>query len=213
MGETGSVQAVNEAGSMADAPEQHTGNGSVGFGELPDEIRQVLEGGSPEGELSLDDIFELLKNRRRRDVIAFLRGDADGNATLGELAEHIAAKENDIEVRELSSDQRKRVYIGLYQCHLPKMDDMGIIDFESNRGQIELLPSVDQLEPYLEQSRDGHIEPKPWFELGVTAVVLVALVTGFAGVGPFSGVSPVVWAGVSTAALIVVSLYQILRPR
>ena len=101
-------------------------------------------------DLSLSTTFELLKNRRRRETIAYLL-EHDGSSTLSDLAEHIAALENGIEIVELSSDQRKRVYIGLYQCHLPKLDKAGVIDFDKNRGTVVLNPSVaDQLVPYLQ---------------------------------------------------------------
>lgn len=98
--------------------------------------------------LSLDVIFEILHVSRRRDVLTYLETH-DGSSSLDELAEFIAAKENDIEEWELSSSQRKRVYIGLYQCHLPKMDEAGIIDYNQPRGLVELKPTAAQLYPYL----------------------------------------------------------------
>jgi hypothetical protein len=100
-------------------------------------------------ELSLSTTFELLKNRRRRDTLEYLLAH-EGESTLSDLAEHIAALENDIEVAQLSSDQRKRVYIGLYQCHLPKMDGAGVIDFDKHRGSVVLRDEARQLVPYLE---------------------------------------------------------------
>lgn len=110
-------------------------------------------------ELSLSTTFELLKNSRRRETIAYLL-EHDGTSTLSDLAEHIAALENGIEVIELSSDQRKRVYIGLYQCHLPKLDKAGVIDFDKNRGTVVLNPSVaDQLVPYLQPEQPSASEP------------------------------------------------------
>ena len=111
---------------------------------------------NPGYDLPLDQIFEILKNERRRMVLYYLR-DNDGTATLGELSEHIAAIENDTTVRAISSSQRKRVYVGLYQCHLPKMDNVDVIEFEKNRGTIEIGPNVDQLEEYL-----GDSEQQPW---------------------------------------------------
>ena len=98
--------------------------------------------------LSLDVVFEILHVSRRREVLLYLE-ENDGEAALDELAEYIAAKENDIEEWELSSSQRKRVYIGLYQCHLPKMDDAGIVDYNQPRGQVTLQPVAAQLYPYL----------------------------------------------------------------
>jgi hypothetical protein len=110
-------------------------------------------------ELSLSTTFELLKNRRRRETISYLL-DHDGQSTLSDLAEHIAALENGIEVVQLSSDQRKRVYIGLYQCHLPKLDKAGVIDFDKNRGTVLLKESVaDQLVPYLQPEQSASTAP------------------------------------------------------
>ena len=99
--------------------------------------------------LSLDLIFEVLKNRRRRDVIRYLEEQSE-RTSLSDLAEHVAALENDTTTQALTSSQRKRVYVGLYQCHLPKMDDMDIVNFNQDRGYVELGANVDQLDPYLD---------------------------------------------------------------
>jgi hypothetical protein len=110
-------------------------------------------------ELSLSTTFELLKNSRRRETISYLL-EHEGESTLSDLAEHIAALENGIEVVQLSSDQRKRVYIGLYQCHLPKLDKAGVIDFDKNRGTVLLKESVaDQLVPYLQPEQSAPETP------------------------------------------------------
>jgi hypothetical protein len=100
-------------------------------------------------ELSLDIIFEMLRNRRRQLVLEYLR-ERDETVTIGDLAEHIAAIENDTTVRQLNAQQRKRVYIGLYQCHLPKMDDVGVIDFNQSRGRIAPGRHIEPLYEYLD---------------------------------------------------------------
>jgi hypothetical protein len=109
---------------------------------------QQVEKEETSNELSLDVMFEVLKNERRRFVLRHF-DENEGPVALGDLAEHVAARENDKPVRELSSGERKRVYVGLYQCHLPKMDDAGIVDFNRNRGRIELGPNADLLDEYL----------------------------------------------------------------
>jgi len=98
---------------------------------------------------SKDVIFELLKVRRRRLVLLYL-DENDGVASVGTLAEHVGALENDKSEQALSSDERKRVYIALYQCHLPKMDDAGVIDYDQARGTVELTGAADCLFPYLD---------------------------------------------------------------
>jgi hypothetical protein len=61
-------------------------------------------------ELPLDQVFEILKNSRRRQTLHYLF-ENDGKATLSELAEHIAALENDVDIKAITSSQRKRVYV------------------------------------------------------------------------------------------------------
>lgn len=164
---------------------------------------------SESAQLSKDVVFELLKNQRRRDALRYLK-DNDGEATLSDMAEYIAAKENDITVEALSSSQRKRVYIGLYQCHLPKMSDAGVIDFEKNRGDIELRSLVEQLEPYLDgQDDDEDVsvpEPDaPTRYLAVAAAVGAVVAAGLLGFPLFSFVPAAGWAVLSTVALMTIA--------
>lgn len=99
--------------------------------------------------LPKDIVFDLLSSSRRRNVLTYM-AEHGPKTTLPELAEHIAAKENDTEERLLSSQQRKRVYVALYQCHLPRMDDADVIDFVKNRGNVTLRPNAVQLYQYME---------------------------------------------------------------
>lgn len=107
-------------------------------------------GGSAERteELSLDTVFGLLKNDRRRELLRYLR-DHEGRVTLRDVAEHIAAKENGITEAQLSSKQRKRVYVSLYQVHLPSMDRAGVVEYNRARGWIERTELATQLDEYL----------------------------------------------------------------
>lgn len=98
--------------------------------------------------ISLDEIFGLLRNRRRRDVLSYLL-EADGQISLGEVAETIAARECDKPVSQITSQERKRVYVGLYQGHLPKMDDYGAIEYNQERGVIDRGPNFELFVEYL----------------------------------------------------------------
>ena len=139
-----------------------------------------------EESLSLDVIFEILRNRRRQLVLEFLR-EQEGTITIGELAEHIAAIENDTTVRQLNAQQRKRVYIGLYQCHLPKMDDVDVIDFNQSRGRIEPGEHIEPLYEYLDVANgehDGEDEESPFERkhgAGLLAFAAVFFAAQFAG--------------------------------
>jgi len=102
-----------------------------------DPLARTGDGARPaEPPVGFDQVFDILKNQRRRDVLRVV-GAVDGQVRLGELAEQIAAWENDKEIKQISSQERKRVYVGLYQCHLPKMDDVDVVSFNKPRGTIE----------------------------------------------------------------------------
>ncbi|MFC6724173.1 ArsR family transcriptional regulator [Halobium palmae] len=161
------------------------------------------ESTTEEIELSKDEIFYLLKNRRRRDIVRYLM-DNDGTATLSELAEHIAAWENDIDVQALNSGQRKRVYVALYQTHLPKLAENGIIEYERNRGDVTLTEHADRLKTYLE---DEEPESDPWSKRYAALSVAGAAAIGLLTVGGVSiGISMTQFTVLLTAAFLVASL-------
>ena len=125
--------------------------------------------------LPLDQVFGILKNQRRRYVLEYLR-EANEKATLSEMAEQISAWENDKDISQISSKERKRVYVGLYQCHLPKMDAMGIISFNKPRGVIELGEDTDAVFKYLNMSEEP--DRPPWHVYSVLLSVSGAVVLG-----------------------------------
>ena len=146
--------------------------------------QEVQDQPSEESEpLPLDIVFEILKNKRRRLVLRYIKDEDDPPVDLGELAEHVAALENDKSVSALTSGERKRVYVGLYQCHLPKMDDADIVDFNRNRGTIELGENADQLDEYLDNESD---ESTVWprYYLSITLIGAGLFLIGQAGLFP-----------------------------
>lgn len=92
----------------------------------------------PTGRLRRDTVFDLLSAERRIEVIEAV--DTHGVVTLSELAREVAAIENDVPIDELTESERKRVYVALYQCHLPKLDDHGAIDWEKTDDEHEIAP-------------------------------------------------------------------------
>jgi DNA-binding transcriptional ArsR family regulator len=88
-----------------------------------------------------DRMFETLSNPRRREALRYLRMYEDDSPVLiRDLAEQIAAWENDISPVEVTYKQRKRVYTSLYQSHLPRLHRYGFIEYDADRGTIELTP-------------------------------------------------------------------------
>ncbi len=151
--------------------------------------------------LPLDVVFEIIRNERRRLVLEFLE-DVDEQTTLSDLAEHIAAIENDTTVEALSAQQRKRVYVGLYQCHLPKMADSGVVEFDKDRGTVRPGENADQLEPYLavsSESADDRVDR--WYPVLAGVAVVGYLLAAFGGAaGQVAGGVVVAGAAIAVVA-------------
>lgn len=144
-------------------------------------------------ELTEDQIFHLLQNQRRRNVLRYLQG-TEGPVRMRDIAEQVAAWEHETTVKALTSNQRQRVYIPLYQSHLPKLDKEGIIDYQQNRGIVERKSRADVLNPYLDADVDtndaGDVTDK-WDEyyIGATGLAGVVLFGAFLEVPILSVVS------------------------
>lgn len=100
-------------------------------------------------DISTDDLFHVLQNERRRRVLKYLVTNGDGPFEMRTIAEHVAAEEHGTTVQALTSDQRQRVYIALYQSHLPKLDEKGFIDYNQSRGVVEKHPLVEETAEHL----------------------------------------------------------------
>ena len=140
-----------EADAADDALEEHDASAEETT-EAPADRSEPLPA------VPLDVLFDILKNRRRRLVLEYL-AEADSTTSLSDLAEHIASIENDKPTNQLGSQERKRVYVGLYQCHLPRMHDSGAIEFDKSRGTVDPGPSIEQFNEYLDQPEP---DPTPW---------------------------------------------------
>jgi len=122
-----------------------------------DETDGQLTDGSPKDRadpadttesISTDEVFALLSNERRRNVLRHLSTNG-GEVRLRELATSIAAEENDVDPVEVTYAQRKRLYTSLYQSHLPRMERSGVIEYDRNSGAVTLSPAADTFDAYL----------------------------------------------------------------
>ncbi|WP_433630397.1 DUF7344 domain-containing protein [Halomicrococcus sp. NG-SE-24] len=159
-------------------------------------------------DLTADQAYHLLQNQRRRNVLRYLR-DADGPVEMRDVAEQVAAWENNTTVTALSSDARQRTYIPLYQSHLPKLDEEGVIDYDQSRGIIEPTPLVEELNEYLSPStatetndeEDEHAGAWGRYYLGASGVGTAVLVGATQGLTPFAALSS------TSAGVIVLAMF------
>jgi hypothetical protein len=144
--------------------------------------------------LSNDALYGALSQKRRRYALHYLK-QRDEPVTVQNLAEQVAAWENEKTVEELTSQERKRVYIALYQSHLSTMDDEGLVDYDDDAGSVALSESMREIDLYLEVVPE---ESVPWslYYAGLTVANAVVLGLAWFDVRPFTMLPDLGWGAV-----------------
>jgi len=157
-------------------------------------------------DLSRGEVFEVLRNRRRRYVLHYLKRFS-GPVQLRELATQIAAWEHGQETNQVSKAERRRVYTTLQQTHLEKMADAEIIDYDADEGVIASTPHTDDLTVYLEVVGDREF---PWREyyLSLGAISSALVVALWANVPPLTALPDLMWASLITLVLTLSAVYH-----
>lgn len=154
-------------------------------------------------DLTADTVFSALSNARRRGVLTILR-HRETPVGIRELAEHIAAWENDTTPEEVTYKQRKRVYTSLHQTHLPMLEDAGLIEAVRTWEGLTLTPRAEALDVYL----DGPDAATPWsnYYFGFASVGLALTGVAWLGVAPFTLLPGFAYATLLALALFVTAL-------
>jgi len=135
------------------------------------------QGTAGPGTLSRDDVFEILGNSRRRRMLRFL-DSADGPVSVRELVTDVAAHEEGTTPDTVSQDHYKRVHVASLQTHLPKLDSVGVIDYDRDERTVALTDAASELLPHLEFDGSHNWVPVDVFESPAT-VTVVADLPGF----------------------------------
>ena len=104
--------------------------------------------GDADDPLPVDLIFDALSNERRQRALIHLQRVE--RTTLGDLAEHVAAWENNTTIGSVARETRSRVYTGLYHSHVPRLADMGIVEYDRETDMVSLTSKADAIVPYLD---------------------------------------------------------------
>ncbi|GAA0720783.1 hypothetical protein J2744_001644 [Halorubrum trapanicum] len=156
-----------------------------------------------------DEIYDLLSNHRRRYVIHFCK-QADGPVSLSDLAERVAAREQDKSVSELTSSERKRVYTSLQQTHLDRLAEADMVEYDGR--EVELTENATELDVYLDVVPEGSI---PWgvYYLGLSLLAVVVLGGVWIGFVPTEPVPELGWAAIVVAVFLASSVAQVIQNR
>lgn len=154
--------------------------------------------------LNREEVLYILSNQRRLFTLHYLKWSSR-ETDLRELAEHVAAWENDLTPDQLTYADRKRVQNALQQFHLPKMMERGFVEYDEIQGTVSLSERVADTEFYVDILPSRSI---PWgmYYLGLSALFVVVLGGATLDVYPLSLASPLAWSLFFVVVLSVSSL-------
>ena len=122
----------------------------------------------------------------------------------------VASRENETTVEEVTDEERQRVYISLYQTHLPKLESAGLVQYDEEERNVTLVSDVADRGFFWMQPEATRSWTRYYGTLGVLGWVLI--VGLWTGLPVFTLLS---WAAVaifvSTALLVLVLAQYVLE--
>ncbi|OYR56774.1 DUF7344 domain-containing protein [Halorubrum halodurans] len=167
-------------------------------------LRRTLRSAAAEEPVPRETVFEILRNERRRHVLRYLKAHPDRPVAFDDLVEHVAARENDVPPDELTATQRKRVYSGLTQTHLPMLAERGVIRYDPETRRVDLTDAARRVEFYLEPVPESRI-PWSYYFLGLSLVAAALLGSKALAIPPFDAAPVAVLLGLIVLAFLVSS--------
>lgn len=121
---------------------------------------QRLDGMGPSQGTTMDGALYLLSNSRRRLLVALL--DVYNQFPFPDAVEEVTKAEHG---DQWGSTERKAVYISLHQCHVPTLEEAGVIEVDSSGAgrMLQQGPNFDTLRNLYDSARDelGTDAPAP----------------------------------------------------
>lgn len=153
------------------------------------------------------DVYEILSNPRRREVIRHLTDVARGRpVSLRELSTAIATHETGESPPPRAV--RESVYNSLHQTHLPKLDELGVVRYDRDARTVDVRGNARIVDRYMEATTPyGFTWEEHYRALGI--VGLVAVVAALAEVPLVAAVDPLLWASGFLVAFALSATYQL----
>lgn len=102
-------------------------------------------------ETVFDTLLDALSYSRRRRLLARLDGSS-APMPLANLADDIVAQERALPLADIPPEDAKRVYMSLYHSHVPRLEDVGLVEYDQERDTVSLRersPVVEQYEAFV----------------------------------------------------------------
>ena len=150
-------------------------------------------------------IHDVLRNDRRRLALQYLKQRIEP-VEVGELSEHIA----ELEVGESPPprDVRQSVYNTLSQTHLPKLEDLGFVEFDRDQKVVSLRETAREVDLYMNIITPLGITWESYYRiLGV--IGLIAVVAADTNIAVLAEVDSLLLATTFLFAFVVSISYQL----
>lgn len=157
------------------------------------------------GQLDESQIYDVLKNDRRRRAFLCLR-EQRGETGVTELATSVAHLEADSNLS--AADCKESVYNSLHQTHLPKLEELDIVEYDEQSKVVTLTANAAEIDRYLRlRSGYGFFWEEYYQLLSVTS--LLSILCAELDVSVFGGVETVPVVTLSLAVLAASVTYQV----
>jgi hypothetical protein len=166
-----------------------------------------MSGGRSES-LEAVEIHDVLSNERRQMVIDKLR-ESGGTMSARKLSEHIA----ECETGESPPPRniRQSAYVSLHQTHLPKLDDLGIVEYDESDKTVTLDETASrEVGIYMETVPEYGISWSEYY-IGLSVLGVLILVATRVGAPVISSVGTAVWMGVILTLIGGSAVYQTIQ--
>ena len=160
--------------------------------------------GDTGGQFSEQTVFHLLRNQRRRYALHYLKRE-QAPVEMGDLVDQVAAWENGTTPDAVDDDERQRVYVSLFQSHLPRMEERGIVRIDEESRTISLTDAAAGIDVYVDVVPAEDLRWSEYY-LALSGLCGAFLAVVWLDVYPFVEVADAVWLQLIAALYLVSAL-------
>lgn len=95
-----------------------------------------------------DTVLDLCGNKHRRVVLALL-AEQQRTLTMDDLTKAIVKHNHHTPLTAVSGETVTRIKTSLYHAHIPKLEAVGLVEYDSERQLVEPTEQFDRIEPHL----------------------------------------------------------------
>jgi len=103
------------------------------------QIDDISSTGERDRRVSSDTLLSAVADGHRRAIINSLTNASDKTLTRDELVDRVADRVGDEGAERASDEHRQRIRIELHHSHLPKLQELRIIDYETETGPVTFV--------------------------------------------------------------------------